>query len=114
MKIKEWFLEKEFTQNERYIISLEEMSIERETEKAYLLKWNSDFGYFTRWVPKSCIYSNEELIKVYHKKEQAFNYYEMLVNYAKENGVKGVRIGLKAKTLIEKIKKAGLEVPVRG
>lgn len=113
MKIKEWFLYKEFDQNERLVMQYDEMTIERETEKAYLLKWNSDFGYFTKWVPKSCICTAEEIETECKRIEKAFDYYDMLVNYAKENGVKGARVGLKTRTLIEKIKKAGLEIPAR-
>ena len=114
MKIKEWFLYKEFDQNERLVMQYDEMTIERETEKAYLLKWNSDFGYFTKWVPKSCIYSDEEIAEVCKKIDKALDYNRLLVDYAKENGVKGAIVGLKTRTLIEKIKKAGLEIPARG
>lgn len=62
MKIKECFLEKEFTQNERYAISVAyNQIIERETEKAYLIKWDTKFGIVTRWVPKSCVFKEYEI-----------------------------------------------------
>ena len=79
MKIKQWFLEKEFTQNERYVIECGTASIERETEKAYLLKWNSDYGYITRWVPKSCICTEEDIKKEIDNITKGINYNELLV-----------------------------------
>lgn len=118
MKIKEWFVEKNFTQNERYVIQCGEVSIEKETEKAYFLKWNSDYGFIKRWVPKSCIYTQEEYVEIIEKETKrivrGLDYNTKLVEFAKENNIKGVRVGLKTKTLIEKIKNAGLEVPTRG
>ncbi len=68
MKIKSWFLYNEFTENERYVVECGDVSIERETEKAYLLKWISDYGFITRWIPKSCICSEEEIIAEENKK----------------------------------------------
>lgn len=59
LKIKDWFLNKNFTSNESYAISVSELSIERETEKAYYLKALSDFGTLKFWCPKSCIYEWE-------------------------------------------------------
>ena len=117
MKVKEWFIDKNFTQNEKYVIECGETSIEKETEKAYLLKWYSDYGFIIRWVPKSCIYTNEEYEKVVAKKVEkivnGLSYSEKLVEYAKANNIKGARIGLKTATLIQKIKNAGLEIPVK-
>ena len=56
MTIKGWFLKKEFTQGERYAITTsDEMILKKETEKAMLLNWKTDFGTISRWVPKSCI-----------------------------------------------------------
>lgn len=56
MKVAEWFLQKEFTQNERLAISVaDEQIIERETEKAYLVKWDTKYGTVTHWVPKKCM-----------------------------------------------------------
>lgn len=55
MTVKTWFLNKNFDASERIAISTTEPTIERETEKAMLLKWNSEFGIIKSWVPKSCI-----------------------------------------------------------
>lgn len=57
MKIKKWFFLKEFTTSERIAIEghTNNFKIERETEKAVLVKWYTDFGMIKHWVPKACI-----------------------------------------------------------
>lgn len=57
MIIKSWFLNKNYSQNERYAINLaDSCTIERETEKAYLLTFRTEFGRIKNWFPKSvCI-----------------------------------------------------------
>ena len=56
MAIKSWFLNKEFTQGERYAISTaDDPDVVRETEKAFLLKWKTEFGTIQHWVPKSVV-----------------------------------------------------------
>lgn len=57
--IKAWFVKKEFSQSERYAMETSSADIERETEKAYLLKWNTKFGILKKWVPKSCVTMTE-------------------------------------------------------
>lgn len=53
--VKSWFLNKEFTSGERYAISVsDDAKVERETEKAILVKWFIEFGTVKHWVPKSC------------------------------------------------------------
>ena len=51
--IAQWFLRKNFSQNEAYMISVADMKAYKETEKAYLIKAESDYGYLTFWAPKS-------------------------------------------------------------
>lgn len=53
MIIKEWFLRKNYNSNERYAMSTTDPVIERETEKAYLLKFSTDYGMIKGWFPKS-------------------------------------------------------------
>lgn len=60
MSIKTWFLEKNFSQNERYLIATGELTIVKETEKAYNFKCESDYGEFTFWCPKSCVTKESE------------------------------------------------------
>ena len=119
MTIKGWFLDKNFSQNERYIINLAMNGDELETlkEKAVQLRADSDFGTLTFWCPKSCILKDgevdEQMIKKYQRMEAGLNYNEKLVAFAKENGIKGIRRGMKTQTLMRKITEAGLEIPAR-
>lgn len=53
--VKAWFANKEFSQGERHAMETSDAAIDRETEKAYLLKWNTKFGVIKKWVPKSCV-----------------------------------------------------------
>ena len=45
--------------------------------------------------------------------ESGIEYNKKLVEFCKDNGIKGARTGLRTTTLIEKIKKAGYEIPAR-
>lgn len=58
MTIKNWFLIKNFEASERIAIAMIEPSVEKETEKAMLLKWSTAYGIIKKWIPKSCIESN--------------------------------------------------------
>lgn len=121
MTIKGWFLDKNFTQNERYIINLamngDELETLRETEKAVQFRADSDFGNLRFWCPKSCILKDgevdEQMVKKYQRMEAGLNYNEKLVAFAKENGIKGIRRGMKTQTLMRKITEAGLKIPAR-
>lgn len=123
MTIKNWFLEKNFTQNERFIIEAADMGgelfREKETEKAVLFKAVSDYGTLKFWCPKSCLTENETEQERQYRFEKAerfqsgLAYNETLVQYAKQAGIKGIRCGMKTATLIKKIAEAGLEVPAR-
>lgn len=53
MKIQEWFLKKNYSQGERYAISLTEPIISKETQKAYFLVFRTEFGTIKGWFPKS-------------------------------------------------------------
>ena len=110
MRIKEWLLIKNLNDNERYAISVSDITIEKETEKAYLLKFESDFGIVFKWTPKSCIMTEEEEKEIETKIENGFNKYEKLIDWAKEKGLK-VRNRMKKPTVISIIKKSGFEVP---
>ena len=70
MIIKNWFLNNNFTDNERYLITVSTTSIERETEKAVLVKFQNDFGSFKSWIPKSVILAEPEETKSEIKKEE--------------------------------------------
>lgn len=70
MKVKNWFVNKEFTADERIAIAGVEPTVERETEKASLLKWHTEYGNITKWVPKSCI---EETPVISDKAQEMLN-----------------------------------------
>ena len=54
--IKDWFVRKNFSQNEAYVIETNDwIEVLEETAKAYKLRvHNADFGNITTWAPKSC------------------------------------------------------------
>lgn len=53
MTVAKWFVEKNYSRNEAQAMAETEATIERETEKAYLLKYNTEYGVITGWFPKS-------------------------------------------------------------
>ena len=54
--VKEWFLRKNFTEAEAYMIGISyESVVERETLKAALVKFTNEFGSKQFWIPKSCL-----------------------------------------------------------
>lgn len=109
MQIKNWFLNKNFNQNERYYIELamygNELLVIGETEKAYKFAAHTDLGTFTFWCPKSCIMTAEE-IEVEREKaaaaqEDRFAKYEQLKQFAKSKGIK-LTGRMKKSTLLSK------------
>lgn len=119
MAVKEWFLNKNFTDNKAFIIRMAEesgeLSIVSETEKAFKLKAESDFGNIIFWCPKSCMYTVEEYRAEVEKKMNAVNkgleYNRKLLAVAKENRIKGARTGMKTQTLLKKLRENGVEIP---
>lgn len=108
--IPDWFLIKNLTQNERYAYAVGEKSIERETEKAVLIKVDSEWGTFKFWCPKSIVngtYVDKFAEERQTKFEEGSKRYEEALNFAKENGLK-VRNKMKLKTILNMIKNAGL------
>lgn len=70
-----WYIIKNFTQEERYAITTIEPEVEKETEKAKLVTWNTEFGIIKKWVPKSIInntYKNNKKVicKAVYKNEE--------------------------------------------
>ena len=56
IRVKEWFIDKNFDSNEAYAInSCSDIKVEKETEKAMYLVFKTDFGTIKSWIPKSCI-----------------------------------------------------------
>lgn len=118
LRVKQWFIDKNFTPEERYAADVSDLTIIKETEKAVLIKFVSDFGTFTKWIPKSCLMTEEDYRIEREKEEKRIarfeegkRKYNELIKFAKNNGVKYVGVGLRKETIINKIKEAGLEVP---
>lgn len=121
--IKKWFLEKNFSRAEIYVIEEADLGGElyqiEEREKSILFKAVSDFGAITFWCPKSCLTANmtEKELAAQKKFADAIDsgleYNQKLIDWAKAQGVKGVRKGMKTTTVSKKIKEAGLQVPSR-
>lgn len=53
MKIANWFLNKNYSQNERYAMACVDPTVEKETAKAYFLVFKTEFGTIKGWFPKS-------------------------------------------------------------
>lgn len=95
MTVKNWFLNKEFTTDERIAIAGVEPTVKRETEKAKLLKWNTEYGVIAKWVPKSCIEENKVLTDTAAEMLKAWKEREAKLNAAFNNnkGAKVKKIG---------------------
>ena len=85
MTIKTWFLNKNFTQNERMVIESADMGGEleilKETEKAVFFQATSDWGTLKFWCPKSCLTENETKKERKERKERIISYQEIDGNY---------------------------------
>ena len=124
--VESWFIAKNFNQQQQYAISrAERVEVIGETEKGDKVARFTKYGTITSWVPKSvCGLAEkseaakkvEEQIEARAKAarerlEAAEKHYEAVLAFAKENKVKGIRRGLKLRTLYAKIADAGLEFP---
>ena len=67
MKIENWFLNKNFTENETLVIEQDDYTIISETDKAIKVRFMSDYGNLTRWLPKTVVCCEE--VKTTNKKE---------------------------------------------
>lgn len=119
LKIADWFnptlpnYVMSFSSHDR-----ENFEIIRETEKAVQIEIEKETRdgehdvTIKTWIPKACFESKGDYEKAYwtriEKYEQACEKYTKLVNWCKENHVKGARAGLKTATLMSLIAKAGL------
>lgn len=117
MMIKSWFYEKNFTAAEQLAISTSDApAVARETEKALLLKWDTDYGTIQHWVPKSCIITDEALsaentpekcaarLAAVKAREDA---YQDLIDLCKNHGIRA-RKGMKVSTMKAKLAAAGV------
>lgn len=59
LQVKEWFLNKNF-EGQSYAMSVaDRIEVLKETEKAYQLKFVTEYGNIVSWVPKSCTFEAE-------------------------------------------------------
>lgn len=69
--------------------------------------------FYTKFIPKAAVKTESQVKAEIKKEKQRFESgakrYNAMIEFAKKNGVKGVRVGLKKETILEKIKKAGLK-----
>jgi hypothetical protein len=91
--IPDWVLEKKLSQEESYAFSTGDGAfIKRETEKAYLIAANSDYGQVSFWMPKSWMSSPEKVRSDSIQSEARYlvgqNYNRYLKQVASDNGVK--------------------------
>lgn len=118
MKVKDWFncdVSYPFSPDYDWRTAFD---IVKETEKAVCItigihSCNGEWeGSRNVWVPKSCFESCEEYEAKARRAEiiakEATERYERLVDFCKENKVKGARFGLRKETLLRKIEEAGL------
>ena len=111
--IPEWIIEKNLDDNQIYAIRAEgeDASLVRETEKAILVEWPTEFGKVSMWCPKSVLKKSMDEVVAEAKAQQArYNnaceQYDKLVDAAKSLGVK-VRKGMCRLTIINKVDEAG-------
>lgn len=92
----------------------------RVTEKAMLVMLEYDCHgiaekHFETWIPKACVLTEDEYkAEVATEKDRytaGYLPYAELVEWAKANGVKGVRNKMRRETIMTKIKEAGLIYP---
>jgi hypothetical protein len=91
--IPDWVLEKKLSQGESYAFRTGDGAfIKRETEKAYLIASNSDYGQVSFWMPKSWMSSPEKVRSDSIQSEARYlvgqNYNHYLKQVASDNGVK--------------------------
>jgi hypothetical protein len=114
--VRNWILDSKLSANQRYAYGIAlidgEVTIDRETEKAVLVKVVSEWGTFTFWCPKSQLLTEADLAAVEAKQEARLSRYDALVAAAKSAGVPGVRKGLKAATIRAKAAAAGITLAV--
>ena len=108
-----WIVEKNLDQDRFYAVRAEGVNptLARETEKAVLLEWDTEFGKVSMWCPKS-ILKSEEQVKAeeqadIERSNKKYDGYTKLVMAAEKAGVKYVRGYLKVNTIVRMCKAAG-------
>lgn len=110
--IPQWIINENLTSNQIYAIRAEGESADlvRETEKAVLVSWWTEFGKVQMWCPMSVLTDEDEEQKkaeaYWTNFEDRMNKYEHLVEVAKTLDC-GVRKNMKVITIVDKVREAG-------
>lgn len=110
--IPEWIIEKNLDQNQIYAIRAEgeDASLVRETEKAILVAWFTEFGKVSMWCPKSVLKSKADYEAEIAEQETRFiagcERYAKLVEAAKSLNI-GIRNRMSTTTIYRKVNEAG-------
>ena len=112
--IPDWVLDKKLSQGEAYAFNVGDGAfIKRETEKAYLIANNTDYGQVSFWMPKSWMSSPEKVRSDSIQSEARWivgsNYNRYLKQVASDNGVKLGSVKRTAK-IQEKLQAKGVKV----
>lgn len=110
--IPNWFISK-LPSDEKYLWSVGDFRIIKETEKAVNVEIETDFGKLWSWIPKS-ILNNQKYIEQEEANEAneakraeamviAFENHPKFIAYAKEIGIKNVRSNSKISTTVAKM-----------
>lgn len=110
--IPEWIINKNLDQNQVYAIRAEgeDASLVRETEKAVLVAWFTEYGKVEMWCPKSVLKSKNEVEAEIAEQENRFvagcERYAKLVEAAKGLNI-GIRNRMSTQTILRKVNEAG-------
>lgn len=108
VSIKGWFMSKNFSDIERLLIVGAKAEVDRETEKALHICWNTRNGKIFKWVPKSCLETpetrEEELASLIQARRDREARYENLISECRSHGIparKGWRVATMRQRLAE-------------
>ena len=108
-----WIVTKSLDQDKLYAVRAEGVNptIARETEKAVMLEWSTEFGHVSMWCPKSVLKTEEQMkaeeqADIERSNKKYYDYIKLRTT-AEEAGVKYLRGYLKVNTIVKECKAAG-------
>lgn len=116
--VQKWFMSKIKSENRCFNFFSRTGDIMKETEKAVLISFEVSSidgewdGVKHIWVPKKCTMTEDEYRAELEAAEKRFEdgckAYDQLIAFAKANGVKGIRSGMRKATIEQKMREAGV------
>lgn len=116
--VQKWFMSKIKADNRNFTFFSRAGDVIKETEKAVLISFEVSSidgewdGVKHIWVPKKCTMTEAEYqaeLEADHKRfEDGCKAYDQLIAFAKANGVKGIRSGMRKSTIEQKMREAGV------